>query len=143
MAKPTGRPNGRPPKFSQKLADDICSLLIDGKSLRKVGKELGFTMQSFFRWTREHEGFSEQYTIAKQEQCDMLVEDILDIADETHHDVQRAKLRVDTRKWIASKMKPKKYGDFQRQEVSGGDKPIIIGEISDKELNDRIKQLIK
>ena len=33
--------------------------------------------------------------------------------------VQRSRLRVDARKWIASKLKPKKYGDYQKHEHTG------------------------
>jgi hypothetical protein len=29
------------------------------------------------------------------------------------------RLRIDTRKWIASKLKPKKYGDKIEQEIKG------------------------
>ncbi len=79
--------------------------------------------------------FLRQYAHAKQEQADFLAEEIIEIADEKHNDVLRSKevrnadgskmvlleenkeftnrsrLRVDARKWIASKLKPKKYGD--------------------------------
>lgn len=82
-----------------------------------------------FKWLREHKLFSEQYTRAKQEAADAMAEDILDIADDGHNDwmernygedtvwvtngeaLQRSKLRVDTRKFLMAKMKPKVYGD--------------------------------
>jgi hypothetical protein len=92
---------------------------------------------------REHEEFSEQYARAKEESADALVEDMLDIADNAANPVivdgvplvvegkpvmnadaaavAHARLRVDTRKWSASKLKPKKYGDKVTQEVSGPD----------------------
>jgi hypothetical protein len=40
--------------------------------------------------------------------------------------IQRSRLRIDARKWLASKMAPKKYGDRVEQAHSGGDKPIGI-----------------
>ena len=88
--------------------------------------------ETMFRWIRENEEFRDQYARAKEESADALVEDILDIADDATNDymesldkegeapmswklngehIQRSKLRVDTRKWAASKLKPKKYGD--------------------------------
>ncbi|MBX8785491.1 hypothetical protein HBA94_17175 [Ochrobactrum sp. GRS2] len=51
-----------------------------------------------------------------------MAEDILDIADDEEcADVQKAKLRIDTRKWLMSKMAPKKYGDKVMNEHSGPD----------------------
>jgi len=66
--------------------------------------------------------FLQRYEQAKEESADALADEMLDIADDSERDyteegrvntehVQRARLRVDTRKWIASKLKPKKYGD--------------------------------
>ena len=64
-----------------------------------------------FRWLRTHEEFSDQYAKAKSDSADALLEDMLHIADDDKEDVQRSRLRVDVRKWAASKLKPKKYGD--------------------------------
>jgi hypothetical protein len=117
---------GRPTKFSQELADKICERVVEGKSLIKISKELNFNIASFFRWLREEKDFCDKYTRAKVEQADTLIEEILDIADCTkfdktidengkiitdHEHITRSRLRVDTRKWIAGKMRPKKYGE--------------------------------
>ena len=85
------------------------------------------------KWVREDakenetdkEGFATLYARAKDEQADSLVEEMLDIADDKTKDtvstefgesgnavaVARARLQIDTRKFIAAKLKPKKYGD--------------------------------
>ena len=73
-------------------------------------------MDTMWRWIREKDDFSEQYARAKQESADAIIEDILDIADEGE-DVARDRLRIDARKWVASKLKPKKYGDTTNLEV--------------------------
>lgn len=100
-----------------------------------------------FKWLRVHPEFVEQYARAKEEQADALAEELLDIADDGSNDwmerrnsddgatgwqlngehIQRSRLRVDTRKWIASKLKPKKYGERIANEHSGPDgKPIAL-----------------
>jgi hypothetical protein len=83
-------------------------------------------MQTFWRWLREIAAFREQYARAKQEAADALVEEMLDIADDATGDyaedeqgrirfnsenVQRSRLKIETRKWIASKLKPQRYGE--------------------------------
>lgn len=124
------KPVGRPSKYSKILADKICHELALGKSMRTVCKEDDMpSMQTVFTWLRIKKDFLEQYARAKQESADAMAEEILDISDDGTNDwmtiqrggidvevpnnevLQRSRLRVDTRKWLMSKMKPKKYGD--------------------------------
>ena len=107
---------GRPSKYSEELADAICTRLAQGESMRSVCRDEDMpVMDTMWRWIREKEDFSEQYARAKQESADAIIEDILDIADEGE-DVARDRLRIDARKWVASKLKPKKYGDTTKLE---------------------------
>ncbi len=136
---------GRPSIYSQELADSICEQLALGNSMRTVCAADDMpAMSSVFKWLRENEGFSEQYARAKQESADYMAEELLEIADDGTNDwmererpdgstfvalnnehVQRSRLRVDTRKWLMSKMKPKKYGD--KMDVTSDGKALTIG----------------
>jgi len=120
------RPVGRPSKYSQELADRICSELAEGISLRAICKPDDMPHKAtVFRWLRTHDEFRDQYAKAKEESADALLEDMLYIADDGTEDVQRSRLRVDVRKWAASKLKPKKYGDTSQLQLTGaGGGPI-------------------
>lgn len=138
---------GRPTKYSQKLADKICEQLSLGYSIRTVcNPEAMPAISTFYEWLRTYEEFSKQYTRAKQESADAMAEDILDIADDGSNDwmeakrkdgstytalnyenIQRSRLRVDTRKFLMAKMKPKVYGE-KLDIVSDGEK-IEAGQI--------------
>ena len=130
--KPAKRKPGQPTKFSNALAIRMCTeIATTSKSLRTICAMPGMpSVATVLNWLRDNKNFLAQYTRAKQEQADMLVEDMLDIADNGANDtvvtdlgagllvkqvdkdhINRSRLRVDTRKWIASKLKPKKYGD--------------------------------
>lgn len=62
---------------------------------------------------------------------DALAEDILEIADDDDEDVNRARLRVDTRKWLMSKIAPKRFGEKRSHEVTGArGGPVQIADIS-------------
>lgn len=115
---------GRPSDYTKALGDIICEQLADGISLRTVLKGKGMPQgATIWRWMRENEDFRKQYESAKEESADALLEDMYAIADEAlpeskSGDAKRAgakvaaqRLRVDVRKWAASKLKPKKYGD--------------------------------
>ncbi|WP_152027386.1 hypothetical protein [Brucella pituitosa] len=104
---------GRPTKFTEQLSAYICAEISSGLSLRTIcGKEGIPSQTTIFRWLSEHKDFREQYARAREAQMEAMAEDILEIADfEDKEDVQRARLRIDARKWLMAKMAPKRYGD--------------------------------
>jgi hypothetical protein len=65
------------------------------------------------RWAIEdREGFSSQYARASQIRMECLADEILEIADNaSSENVQAARLRVDIRKWLMSKIAPKRFGN--------------------------------
>lgn len=131
---------GRPSAYTQELADRICEELSQGISLRTVCKADDVPSgQTIFSWMRKYPEFLEQYTRAKEESSDAMAEDIIDISDNATNDwmenndpdnpyfklngehIQRSKLRVESRKWLMSKMKPKKYGDSKTLDIGNKD----------------------
>lgn len=118
---------GRPSIYSGELADLICERIIEGVSMRTICKADDMpAISTVFKWIRENPEFSQQYAKAKEEQADTLVEDMLLIPDE-EEDVQRARLKVDVRKWAASKLKAKKYGDSTQIKHADADGNKIEG----------------
>lgn len=122
----TARAPGRPSLYTGELADQICAQLADGRSLRSVCKAEDMPAAStVFGWLRSNPEFLQQYARAKEASADALIDEILDIADDSrrdfeqtkdgpvfnHEHVQRARLRIDARKWVAAKLLPRKYGD--------------------------------
>lgn len=122
-------PAGRPTNYNDELAAEICGRIARGESVRSITRDEQMPgLSTIYLWLNKHPKFVEQYTRAKEDSADALADDILHIAD-NDGDVQRDRLRVDARKWIASKLKPKKYGE--RLTHSGDeDNPIKhVGEI--------------
>jgi hypothetical protein len=114
-------PWGRPTEYTSELAAEILERITSGESLRSICKPAKMPAESTVRkWVvYDREGFSAQYEKARRAQMDALAEDLLEIADEKTDDVQRARLRVDTRKWLMSKIAPKRFGDRVLNEHSG------------------------
>lgn len=136
---------GRPTIYSQDLADDICERLVEGESLRKICKRVGLpSISTVIRWlaSENHLDFRAQYTLAREHQADTLADEILAIADTPKQGVTvttkavtidgvtgeetrtkrgdmlgHRRLQVESRKWLAAKLRPKKYGD--RLELGG------------------------
>jgi len=131
----------RPSIYSQELAIEICQQIAEGKSLRKIceAEEMP-NASTVHAWVLTNEEFSKHYARAREMQAEHYLDEIIEIADDSLHDtlidedgnertisdvIQRSRLRVDTRKWVMSKLAPKKYSDKVQQEVSGpGGGPI-------------------
>lgn len=130
---------GRPSEFTQEIADTICERLAEGESLRAIcaGDEMP-NKATVFKWLVKFPTFGDQYARARESQADALFDEILTISDDGSNDtytdedgnvrtnqdvIARSRLRVDARKWMAGKLRPKKYGD--KLELSGDpDAPI-------------------
>ena len=119
---------GRPSKYTQAIANEICERLAAGESLLKICRDDHLPAESTIRlWVDDdRKGFSAKYTRARRFQALHWAEEILTIGDEaTREEYQGARLRVDTRKWLLSKVLPKVYGD--RVTLSGdGEAPLTI-----------------
>jgi len=118
---------GRPSLYTEELADKICKRLAFGESLNQICKDEGYPAESTVRlWALEdREGFSAKYVKARALQMEVYADEIIDIADESGFDAQvvdgravvngeainRARLRIDTRKWLMSKIAAKTYGE--------------------------------
>lgn len=124
---------GRPSTYSDDLADIICERIVLGDSLNRICKDADMpSISTVFRWLQSHPQFCDMYEAARDNQADTLADQIMDISDEMPRinpttgavdsgAVQHQRLRVDSRKWIAAKLKPRKYGDKVQAEVTGND----------------------
>jgi ATP-dependent protease HslVU (ClpYQ) ATPase subunit len=130
MATKSERKLGRPSIFTPELATELCVRLSEGRSLRSVCRDADMpAVSSVFLWLRRDQEFSEQYARAKEEAADAIFDELLEIADDPDGDVQRDRLRVDTRKWMLAKMKPRKYSD--RHIIQTETKPDLVATLED------------
>jgi hypothetical protein len=124
--------------YKEETALIICDRLAEGESLKSICEDDGMPARStVFKWLAENTTFSDMYARAREEQADAVFDEILSIADDGRNDwmerrgeedagwvtngenLQRSKLRIDARKWMAGKLRPKKYGDKLDIEHSG------------------------
>jgi hypothetical protein len=134
---------GRPTLYSDEIGTLICERLAAGETLRTICWDETLPSESTVRrWALdEAHPFSAQYARARIIGYHTMADEVLDVADDGRNDwverrkedgstyvalngenIQRSRLRVDTRKWLLSKALPKIYGD--KTIVEGGDTPI-------------------
>lgn len=130
-------------EFDQTIADAIVADIAETTiGLAKLCKKHHISTITLYAWLNDNKDFAKQYARGKEIQNDLIAEEIKDIADDTSNDtietekgeipnnewINRSRLRVDSRKWLLSKLQPKKYGD--KLDVNHGgqaDNPIITG----------------
>ena len=156
MGEKEGEKNkvGRPSEYNHEVADLICTeIACSSKSLKTICSQEGMPcVKTIMNWLRTNEEFLQQYTRAKQEQADFMVEEMIEIADDGSNDLMtiikgneqyetenkevtnRSKLRVETRKWIASKLKPKKYGDKLELNANVKNENVDLTNLNEEEL---------
>lgn len=127
------------------LLASICERLASGESLRAICKSDGMPTETAVRkWAiKDPHGFGSQYALSRNMAMDAMEDDLLEIADAElprldngatdSGAVNNKRVRIDTRKWIMSKIAPKRYGDKQAIELTGKDEgPITLEYKADK-----------
>lgn len=115
-------------RYTAETADYILSQLAQGRPLDQICKEPGMpTAGAVVQWAvYDVDGFGDRYRNACQIRAEVLIDQIISIADDSSEDysldedgkpvfnsdkVMRDKLKIETRKWYVGKILPKKYGD--------------------------------
>ena len=139
------------PEQREELFTKIFSAIENGDSLRKALAAVKLSSKTFYEWLEDegNEDKVKQYARACEERAEALLDEMIDIVDDVRFDyedviqlneggdetvvdkkpnyelIQRSRLRYDARKWLVSKLNPKKYGD--KVQVAGDpDNPINV-----------------
>lgn len=138
----TEQAKGRPSEYTDTIFNDICDKLADGKSLKSIcEKEDMPSKATFYNWINNDKDLLDKYARAKDDASDALADDIQDISDKVlngEYEANNARVAIDAKKWIASKLKPKKYGDKLDMTTNGKDMvvPILSGISKENPLDD-------
>jgi hypothetical protein len=123
------------------MIDECLALIAIGEPVRKACVSAGLSAEQLYRRMLADEDLAQRYARAKEAALDAMADDILAIADDGVNDtytdddgnertrvdvIARSRLRVDSRKWIMSKLAPKKWGDKITQELTGAEGAPLI-----------------
>lgn len=100
------------PEQKAEIQRTICLEIAAGRSLKSIldGDPSMPNRDTVYEWLHDDVTFSDNYTRAREAQADYYADEIATIAD-TEPDPNKARVRIDARKWAAGKLKPKVYGD--------------------------------
>lgn len=133
--------------YTPEQIEKVCERIENGsEGIRAILSELGMAPSHFWRTIEAVESARDRYVRAKERQAELLADEIIEIADDKSGDttrnergdeimdsefVQRARLRVESRKWVAAKLLPKRYGE--RLDVTSGGEPMKAYVVFDPE----------
>lgn len=131
--------------------DELCDYIVEGGNLWAFCQARKFPYSTVRDWIEACPERSAKYARAREDRSDKLADEIVAISDDVSGDVmedpqtgkavlntaavQRAKLRVDARKWVAAKLKPRVYGDKVQVDAL-----IDTRSMSDEELAKRLSR---
>ncbi len=143
--------------YDEAIGIAICQRLIEGQTIKEICKDPDLPSErTVYRWLAAERTFWQLYARAREAQMDKWSDDVVEIADEiaaatvTRVDrdgkeievvtdptaVQAAKLRIDTRKFLMSKLAATTYGDKVDVNLSGA---VEVSALSDEELEARTR----
>jgi hypothetical protein len=111
---PVSAPNlgGRPSVYTAELGHRICEAVAEGQALQDVCKQPGMpARRTVYYWLRTNEEFAIAYELAREMRADLLADEVVKISDT--EDPARARVQIDARRWAASKLNPRRYGERQ------------------------------
>ncbi|WEQ51199.1 hypothetical protein LV478_11725 [Komagataeibacter oboediens] len=129
--------------YTPEIAEEILERLEEGESLSGICSLDGMPTEGAVRyWAQtDHDGFAARYARARERGLEKHADEIIKIADTARDSdsASAARVRVDARKWILSKLLPKQYGDKLNLEHSG---EVALNQVPDDQLDARLKALM-
>lgn len=155
---------GRPSTYTEIVGDSICEQMAIGRSILSIAQDPDYPAEStIYHWLSVHPSFAEKYARARELQAEHYAAEIIDLSDRpvegrkvvikadgseevTIGDtVERTRLQIDARKWYASKVAPKRWGDRVQTEISGPNGGPIevtaVREMSIEQIDARLAEL--
>lgn len=127
----TKKKRGRPSKYTEAIANEVCTRVASGESLNAICKDEHIPLKStVLAWVvDDREGFFDQYRRAREAAGYGEGDEIAEIGRETlagTHDPSAAKVAIDALKWSAARKAAKVYGDKIQHTGADGSGPVVF-----------------
>ncbi len=113
---------GRPSKYSSSMAERICERIAEGEPLTRICKDRQVPgYRTVLAWRVANKEFQHMYARAREDAADTLADEIRELAERVEKgklEPNAGRVAIDALKWIASKLKPRQYGDRSRMDLT-------------------------
>ncbi len=102
--------HGRSQGYSAEIAETICDRLVNRESLRAICADPAMPARAtIFRWLARRPEFRRSYAIARDCQVEDLMDEMLEIVDDSSRDYVEKTGAIKARKSTLARLTPKKY----------------------------------
>lgn len=127
------RPRGRPTRYSDEVAAELCARLSHGEPLAQICRDEHMpAVATVSDWKARHPGFSVGFARAREEGFDAIASDCLNIADNLGEEANSRRVRIDARLKLLAKWDYRRYGDRVGLDVATETKFIPLDELTEK-----------
>ena len=107
----------------EQMFERVIEQVYRGRSLRDLLEDdyRVISYEDFLKWVKRDPMRHERFKEAQESRTEFIAGEILEIADaeDSIEDVQRSKLKIDTRKWLMGAWNKKRYGEVKQVELGG------------------------
>ena len=128
--------------LTDKQQEDLLGHLTDGKSSKSWCERHKEQPKKVYRTLQQDTNFRELYKLAKSDSADTLADMIIEVCEKLENktiDPHSARVIVDSYKWIAGKLKPKKWGETI--EVNVNNKMTMVEFLLQNQAKDQLQNV--
>jgi len=112
----------------KRIQGEICSRLTRGESLTSICESDGIPhLQTVYDWIDEDNDFGRDYDLARIRSADTFIDKILDLPKKHNGNAGMLRAELESLKWVASKLNPRKYGE--RLEISNANQFVPLDKL--------------
>jgi hypothetical protein len=131
---------GRPTLKTPELCKEICERMAEGETLTNICRDADMpAWTTLHDWKQADESFRQALTRAREQQAEVWAEEIMSISDDdlpTHEAIGRARLRMQSRQWLAGKYNPQ-FADKPTQVGVNVGVQVVLPEVERQKLIER------
>ncbi len=136
---------GRPSTYTSTIAAEICRRIAEGEPLVKICRDSAIpAYRTVLGWRVTNDEFAQLYARAREDAADTLADRICELAERVEKgelEAHAGRTAIDALKWVASKLKPRIYGERAHLEVSGGLKVETVKDHAPEWLQEMLAEL--
>jgi hypothetical protein len=142
---------GRPTVITYEVGEAIFQRIEAGESVSAITKAEGFpSSRTLYRRVESDEDFKSRFNWSLMVRSELWAEEIVSISDSVKNstsmeEINAAKLAVNARQWIVSRLLAKKYGDTPSSSInvtSTTHNYLVVSEKRQKEIQERTRKLL-
>ncbi len=134
LVKPKAKPTGRPTKYAESKAVEVCREIANGKTLTSICRDMGLSLDCVYGWLKDYPDFAERYQSARESMARSLLDELLDETRTAEPDrALLLKVKSNVLTWAIARFNPKEFSDSRKIQLQGEISVKHVHELSESQ----------